>query len=65
MADSTLGSEQEACKAIALLGDNASKKNLTEENMLVDVPLLGQGGIRSSELVSAAFKLHKIIFSHS
>jgi len=38
-----------------ILDNNALKKNINANDLASDVPLLGKGGIRSTDLVSALF----------
>lgn len=45
------GTEDDANKAVTALSNNAERKNLTLEELLIETPFLGQGGIRSTELV--------------
>ncbi|KAF8963293.1 SNF2 family N-terminal domain-containing protein [Flammula alnicola] len=43
--------EDDVNKAMALLSGNASKKKINHSELLVKLPLLGQGGIRSADLM--------------
>lgn len=38
-----------------ILDNNALKKNINANDLASDVPLLGKGGIRSTDLVSVLF----------
>jgi len=47
----TLVTEDDANKAVTALSTNAERKNLALEELVIKTPFLGQGGIRSTELV--------------
>ena len=55
-----LGSEEEAKLATHMLDTNAARRNLTLPEITIDLPLLGQGGIRSAVLVSPSFQFELI-----
>ncbi|KAF8153782.1 SNF2 family N-terminal domain-containing protein [Crassisporium funariophilum] len=43
--------EEDAKNAVVLLRDNASKKGLSHDELLIGLPLLGQGGVRYADLM--------------
>ncbi|KAF8870912.1 SNF2 family N-terminal domain-containing protein [Gymnopilus junonius] len=55
--------EDEATKAMAVLKAHAPKKGLSLEDLIVDVPLLDQGGIRSADLMDEANSLIEHVFN--
>lgn len=57
------GLEEEAKMATHMLNTNAAKKNLTLAELTIDLPLLGQGGIRSAVLVSTLFGFEAKLFN--
>lgn len=49
------GPEEEAKMATQTLSTNATRKNLTLSELTIDLPFLGQGGIKSAILVGFHF----------